>query len=206
MTNADKIRRMNDAELTDFLNRWAMSHVAWKEDPGETLCWLREEAETKASISTTEPTVPVGEFNVPEGTAIAFVDGSYNAGTKCCGWGVVLFDPNNPAFQRIEDCGQTEVGAEHRNVSGEVFGAMKAVRHAKVHGFKAVVIYHDYQGISSWANGEWKTNISLTREYARFIKEARADIDISFVKVAGHTGVELNERADILAKTGCGVI
>lgn len=146
------------------------------------------------------------EFNVPAGTAIAFVDGSYNQNTRYCGWGFVLFDPNRPDFTPIEACEQTMTGNEHRNVAGEVVAAMKAVQCAKANGFKALVIYHDYQGISSWADRTWKANVPLTRNYVEFMRDAMRDIDISFVKVTGHTGIELNERADILAKTGCGLI
>lgn len=45
MTNADMIRRMDDAELADFLNEWAKTPWAWKKDPGETLYWLQQQTE-----------------------------------------------------------------------------------------------------------------------------------------------------------------
>lgn len=37
MTKAEKIRTMDDVELTEFLNQWAESHHSWQKDPGETL-------------------------------------------------------------------------------------------------------------------------------------------------------------------------
>lgn len=42
MTNADRIRQMDECELTDFLNQWAKTPLAWKKDPGETLYWLQQ--------------------------------------------------------------------------------------------------------------------------------------------------------------------
>ena len=45
-TNADRIRSMSDEELADFLAyTWATSARAWQKDNGETLHWLKQNAE-----------------------------------------------------------------------------------------------------------------------------------------------------------------
>ena len=45
-TNADHIRAMSDEELADFLAyTWATSARAWQKDTGETLHWLKQNAE-----------------------------------------------------------------------------------------------------------------------------------------------------------------
>ena len=45
-TNADRIRRMSDEELANFLAyTWATSARAWQKDVGETLHWLQQPAE-----------------------------------------------------------------------------------------------------------------------------------------------------------------
>lgn len=45
-TNADRIRAMSDEELSDFLAyTWATSARAWQKDTGETLHWLKQQAE-----------------------------------------------------------------------------------------------------------------------------------------------------------------
>lgn len=165
------------------------------------------EADAKAFLGLTDNTAENAEtFTAPDGTAIAFVDGSYNETDKTCGWGVVLFDPNRPDMPKQESCGMTNSYIAARNITGEVFAAMHAVDMARRAGYTGLIIYHDYQGIASWATGEWKANQELTQNYAQAMKEAMASMSITFVKVAGHTGVELNERADILAKQGCGVL
>ena len=46
ITNADRIRAMSDEELADFLSyTWATSARAWQKDTGETLHWLKQNAE-----------------------------------------------------------------------------------------------------------------------------------------------------------------
>ena len=45
-TNADRIRSMSDEELANFLAyTWATSARAWQKDTGETLHWLKQNAE-----------------------------------------------------------------------------------------------------------------------------------------------------------------
>ncbi len=45
LTNADRIRVMDDEEMADFLAyTWATSARAWQKDPGETLYWLQQPA------------------------------------------------------------------------------------------------------------------------------------------------------------------
>ena len=80
---------------------------------------------------------------------------------------------------------------------------------AQVSNLKAghfIYIYHDYEGIARWANGEWKANKEKTQAYQQFIKESREKIQIIFVKVAAHTGVKYNEQADQLAKKALGIL
>ena len=44
--NADRIRAMSDEELANFLSyTWATSARAWQKDTGETLHWLKQNAE-----------------------------------------------------------------------------------------------------------------------------------------------------------------
>lgn len=54
MTNADRIRRMDDSELVDFLNEWAKTPWVWKQDPGETLYWLQQSGEESNPHKETE--------------------------------------------------------------------------------------------------------------------------------------------------------
>lgn len=133
----------------------------------------------------------------------AYVDGSFNAVTGVWGSGVILFDNSDPDNRRISKDSGTDY-AEQRNVTGEIQAAMTAAEYAARHGYKEITIYHDYQGIASWVTGEWKANNEQTRLYRAAMLSC--DIDIKFVKVKGHSGDELNEAVDRIAKEACGVI
>ena len=142
------------------------------------------------------------ELNLLENSVIAYVDGSYNQKLKTYGAGVVyiLEDEEIELMKSYNDSYHS-----HRNVAGEVKASELAIKKALEDKKSQIVIYHDYQGIASWAKGDWKTNNDLTKSYKKFIDQARKDIEIDFVKVKGHSNDKYNDRADALAKLACGV-
>ena len=138
-----------------------------------------------------------------EGRATAFVDGSFNSETEQYSYGMVIYYNGdiyeasmgfyNPAMKEL------------RNIAGEMEGAKAAVTYCVENGIKAVDIYYDYAGIEQWATGGWKTNKEGTRRYKEFFESVKGKIDVTFVKVRGHAGIEGNEEADRLAKEAAGV-
>ena len=133
----------------------------------------------------------------------AYVDGSFNSETNVAGWGVVLFMAKSGGTEEMS--GAIAKYPEHRNVTGEVYGAMQAVSRARKLGMRSITIFHDYQGIASWVTGEWKSKNEMTRTYANWMRKMQDKIAIEFAKVKGHSGDRYNDRADELAKAGCGV-
>ena len=132
-----------------------------------------------------------------------YVDGSYNDQTKEYGYGIYMDDGEK---QRIlYGRGACEAGG--RNIEGEVQASRKALSYISAFPqYKSCTIYHDYQGIGSWADKEWSANKPYTTAYARFVNSVRENgLEIKFEHVNGHTGVEGNEYVDKLAKIGCGV-
>ena len=87
-----------------------------------------------------------------------------------------------------------------RNVSGEMLGAMFAVKWAIEKGYPAVEICYDYAGIEQWATHGWQAKNDLTKQYTDYMDRCREHILISFTKIAAHTGDTYNEEADQLAK------
>lgn len=135
----------------------------------------------------------------------AFTDGSYNKSTGTAGWG---------GFLVLEDGSEIELSgtesdpgwAAMRNVCGEVRGCMDAVGKALALGLRSLHVYYDYTGVECWANGSWDANKPGTRAYRDRIRGARAaGLEITFHKVAAHTGIPGNERADLLAKKAVGM-
>lgn len=142
------------------------------------------------------------EAIIDENTVIAYVDGSFKEKDMAYGSGVVYMTKNGTEefYKRYEDSFVC-----HRNVAGEVKASELAIRKAIEDRKEKIYIHHDYQGIASWAEGEWKTNNELTKSYKIFIEEAKKKIEIHFIKVKGHSNDKYNDLADKLAKKAVGI-
>lgn len=127
---------------------------------------------------------------------VAYVDGS-NKQTDIYGFGVVCID-NEVDITHFYGYGFNNEMRMMRNVAGEILGAMNAVEYAVKHHYKTLKIYYDYYGVEKWVTGEWKAKNEFTQMYRNFMRSQ--PINISFEKVAAHTGIEFNELADKLAK------
>ena len=158
-----------------------------------------------SSIEKTDSEAQEGTAFTPaeNDIAIAYVDGSYKASTKEYASGAVLFykGEKKTFSEKFDD----PALAEMRNVAGEIEGAMIVMRYCIEQEIPAVNIYHDYEGVAKWADGLWKANKPGTKNYAEFCRQARKLMQISFVKVKGHSGDRYNDEADMLAKQALGI-
>ena len=139
------------------------------------------------------------------GQPYAFVDGSFNPVTHTYGFGAILV-ANNQEYV-LQGASQNKNASKLRNVAGELDGAMAAINKALELQLTHLTIYYDYLGIEHWATKEWRANKEITQNYANFIDTIKwtTPLQLTFVKVKAHTGVELNERVDQLAKDAVGV-
>ena len=129
------------------------------------------------------------------GWCVCYTDGSYEDKVNAYAFGVVAVDPSG---KESEFCGKGNDPAflSSRNVAGEADGVLAAVKWAFVNGYEKVKIYHDYAGLSAWANGVWSARSPVSERYSRELARYRGGVKIEFVKVKGHS----NERVDKLAK------
>lgn len=137
-------------------------------------------------------------------TPYAFVDGSYNITTKDYGYGGFLQIDEQTRIT-LQGKGNDAEKASMRNVAGEIDGAMAAVKAALDHDLTQLTILYDYQGIESWATGDWQAKNVFTQQYRDIMQTLMRHIQINFVKVKGHSGIPGNELADQLAKEAVGI-
>lgn len=132
---------------------------------------------------------------------VVYVDGSYNDALPKYAFGCVFLLPDGRIYVEYGN-GDNPQSLKHRNVTGEMLGAMYAVRAAMLNGYTAIEICYDYEGIEKWVTGVWRSKTELTQKYAAAMQEWGRNIRITFTKVAAHTNVQYNELADQTAKRG----
>lgn len=130
---------------------------------------------------------------------LAYVDGSYDHSLKKYAFGCVFILPDGSVYVENGN-GNNPDSLALRNVTGEMLGAMFAVRFAMLNGFREIEIRYDYEGIEKWVTGAWKSKTELTQKYAQAMLGWSRAIQITFTKVAAHTNVYYNEMADKLAR------
>ena len=133
----------------------------------------------------------------------AYIDGSFKPASGVYGYGGFINDGGR--YYLIQGTGSNPVFASEQNVAGEVIGALQAIWKAVNLGITEINLYYDYAGIEQWATGGWSAKTELPKRYHDAMQRITDRITIHFVKVKGHTGIEGNELADILAKEAVGV-
>lgn len=130
---------------------------------------------------------------------IAYVDGSFDKKTKRYSFGAILIK-DEKIIKKLSRVGNNPKYQTSHQIAGEVFGALHAIQWAINHHFKKIIIHYDYLGIEKWALGEWRSNKEVSIDYVESFQKLASKINVEFVKVKAHSGIEYNEMADQLAK------
>lgn len=203
-----KIYAVRKGHKTGLFNTWAECQKATAGYSGAEFRGFTEKEEalaflnmkTTKTVSGDKSKEAAGVVEVPENMVIAYVDGSFEKSIGRYAFGCVLLTPDGQEI-RESGSGSDPAGVAIRNVAGEMLGAMNAVKWAQENGYPAVEIRYDYEGVEKWVTGVWRAKTPLTSKYAVHMQEAEKKIQISFCKVAAHTGNHYNEEADQLAKS-----
>ena len=104
-------------------------------------------------------------------------------------------------FSTWDECKEQVTGFK-----GAVYKSFKTLSEAEAflerneEKIKEITLFYDYQGIEAWAVGDWKAILPYTQDYVKFYSKVKMAVKVNFVKVKAHTGIELNEVVDKLAK------
>jgi ribonuclease HI len=140
--------------------------------------------------STDVPDELAGEDFPEEGILEIYTDGACSGNPGPCGYGVVM---RFGAFYREF----AEYLGQGTNNIGELTAIREALAAVKERDLPVRVHTDSSYAIGVLTKG-WKAKAN--RELIAEIKELIADFDdLEFVKVRGHAGIPLNERADTLA-------
>lgn len=187
-------------ELAEAMEYLRLSGAA-EQDPGSGKAG-RDPEQAAGSCSKTEKTASARGEAAGPATVRAYVDGSFDSVSFRYSCGVVILEAGEDGDRIIAEFNEAfddPEAAKHRNVAGEVMGSTRAIEYCLAHDIDSIEIYHDYEGIGAWADRRWKANNPLTQGYRDFVAEARKSMDISFIKVRGHSGDKYNDMADELA-------
>ena len=136
--------------------------------------------------------------DIKDDEVIAYVDGSFNLESKIYSYGMVIFTKEGK--ETFSGKGQEDDLVDMRNVAGELKGAIEAMKYAISNEKSSLYLHYDYKGIEEWAKGNWKANKAGTKAYKEYYDSIVDKLNVVFIKVLAHSGVEYNEGADKLAK------
>ncbi|MBP3204331.1 MAG: ribonuclease H family protein [Lachnospiraceae bacterium] len=160
-----------------------------------------KEADPAASEAGTAAKKEMPPYETIPGRLLVYVDGSYHDGLKKYAFGCVFLLPGQE-IRIAYGNGDNPQSLQHRNVTGEMLGAMYAVKTAMKNGYREIELCYDYEGIEKWVTGAWRSKTELTQKYAQSMREWGKSIQIFFTKVEAHSNVAYNELADQTAKRG----
>lgn len=192
-----KLYAVRKGKQPGIYSTWEACKAAVDGYPGAEYRGFATEEEARGYLGGTGS----GETQACSGNqVVAYVDGSFDQKIGRYSFGCVMLTPDGGKVQKSGN-GDNPESLALRNVTGEMLGAMFAVKWCARNGYSAVEICYDYMGIEMWATGKWKAKNDLTQKYAAFMKENGKKIRITYRKIAAHTGDRYNEEADRLAKT-----
>lgn len=199
-----KIYAVKKGKTTGIFQTWSACKASVDGYPGAEFrgFFTMEEAREYLGESIADGNMNTAEKQSVQGLAnevVAYVDGSFDVKIGRYSFGCILLLPDGQIIRESGN-GDNPESAALRNVTGEMLGAMFAVQWCVKNGYRSVKICYDYAGIEMWATGGWRAKNELTQKYAEYMRLNGNRIEISFQKIAAHTGDYYNEEADKLAK------
>jgi len=148
---------------------------------------------SRAGMPTKAKAQKDGVAEVPKGSWVAYCDGACSGNPGPAGLGLVIVGPDG----EVRGDGYEYLGTATNNV-GELTAILRVLEAVPDDG-NPLYIHTDSQYSIGVLSKGWKAKAN--RELVADVKEAlAARPDVTLVYVPGHVGVDLNERADSLAR------
>jgi ribonuclease HI len=127
-----------------------------------------------------------------------YTDGS-KQGDGPITWAFAVIDTSDGILHEASGVIPMDTYDESRNIAGEVYAVCQALEWADANHHINITICHDYNGISKWANHEWKAKKPIS-QFLLHQLSLHKHINITWVKIKAHSGDAGNELVDLLAK------
>ncbi|CEQ22460.1 RNAse H family protein [[Clostridium] sordellii] len=154
---------------------------------------IRSNANVKYFEKYIEPETIKDDFDF-----IAFVDGSYDRVSKTFGSGIAVLDLENDTIEEFKVAGNDKW--DQWNIVGEIEASKFAIKLGYEKELNKICIYHDLKNIALWASGSWQAKNEYTQDYVRYVEKYSKNMEITFIKVKGHSCNKYNDIADRLAR------
>lgn len=196
-----KVYAVKKGNRTGIFQEWSECQAAIKGFSSAEFKGFTTIEEAEAYLEDRDVWVEKVAKDNAEGYLVAFTDGSFDQNLKRYSYGVQFILPDGGKTD-ICGYGNNLEYIDSNNIIGEIFGVIHACDWAVSNNYEKIKVYHDYEGLSKWISGEWKTNSKVSKMYLDLFNVKFKDVlDVFFEKVPGHSNVVYNENADNLAKS-----
>ena len=132
-----------------------------------------------------------------------YTDGACTGNPGAGGWGAVFYFRDGSVYELGGAEAQTTNNRMEMQAVIEALNALKKPCLVKIHSDSALIINAFQQGwIKNWQKRGWRKSNKKpveNKELWQAMLQAMKPHEVVWVKVKGHAGIELNERADQLA-------
>lgn len=151
------VKKGNKAGVFD---NWTDCSAAVKGFSGAEYKSFATKEEAEAYINDKDIYLEQIKNDIEAGYVVAFCDGSFDKESDRYAYGVLAIDME---LNEYEICGTSKNPKylDTKNIAGEVLGVIYAMDWAVSNGYDKIRIYHDYEGLSKWASGEWKARFAV---------------------------------------------